>query len=153
MAQQYITFSLNNRGYKRAILINEPPETIVTQIENIVSGNVAPAGPTEACRMAFECPVCFEQYSNDIRPTTLPCGHSLCMNDAQQLDRCPTCQVPFVFANQTMSISLRDASLACAPSHAGGRRRRSTKKHRRSTKRGCRTIKSRRRSSRSRRHR
>ena len=142
---EFITFSLNGKGYKKRIITDKTPETIITQIENIVSGNVAPnapAGPSEECRRAFECPVCMERYSDNIRPTTLPCGHSLCMicmTDPQPLVSCPTCQAEFNFASQRLSVSLRDASLACAPGQRGGRRRR-----RRSTKRRCRSSRRRR---------
>jgi hypothetical protein len=93
--------------------------------------NAAGPGINAAGRDVFDCPICFNQYSNDIRPTTLPCGHSLCMIDAAQIHICPLCQVPFVFANQRMSVSLRDASLACVPGPHGGRRKYSRKTKRR----------------------
>jgi hypothetical protein len=89
--------------------------------------------------VAFECPICFNQYSNDIQPTTLPCGHSLCMTDAAHVNlRCPICRAPFILANQRTSVSLRDASLACAPGPHGGSRRkysRKTKRHRKRSRR------------------
>jgi len=95
------------------------------------------AGPSEACIAALECPVCMQKYSNYRQPTTLPCGHSLCMNDAARVNSiCPICRAPFNLVNQQITISLRDASLACAPGpDRGGRRRRhKTKKGKREKK-------------------
>ena len=101
--------------------------------------NINYSGPIGDCREAFECPVCREQYSNDREPTTLPCGHSLCMIDAPQINsrRCPICRAPFVFGNQRMSVSLMDASLSCAtfPTEGGRRRSRKTKSRGHKTKR------------------
>jgi hypothetical protein len=96
--------------------------------------------PSAECRTAFECPVCMRQYSNDIQPTTLPCGHSLCMTDAARVSSiCPICRSPFVLVNQRLSVSLRDASVTCAPEpHAGGLKRRrcqATRRRRRSNRR------------------
>ena len=105
---------------------------------NVAGPNVSVL-PSDVCRAAFECPICFNQYSNDRQPTTLPCGHSLCMIDAASVNsRCPICRVPFVLANQRMSISLRDASIACSPGAHGGahtRRRHKTKRRRKRSKR------------------
>ena len=109
--------------------------------------NINYPGPIGDCREAFECPVCREQYSNDRQPTTLPCGHSLCMIDAPKINsrRCPICRAPFVFGNQRMSVSLMDASLSCAtfPTEGGRLRRRCKTKRRGHTtkRRRCKTKK------------
>ena len=96
-------------------------------------------GLSAECMAAFECPICKEQYSNNRRPTTLPCGHSLCMIDAGHVNStCPICRGPFFLANQRMSVSLMEASLTCgrAPSEGGRRRhRRLTKRRRKRSKR------------------
>ena len=107
----------------------------VNDLSNInVASDLSPE-----CRAAFNCPICLYQYSDDIQPTTLPCGHSLCITDASHVNSiCPICRSPFVFANQRMSISLRDASIACSPGAHGGahtRRRHKTKRRRQRSKR------------------
>lgn len=116
----------------------------VTNVNHVVP-NINYSGPIGDCREAFECPVCREEYSNDRQPTTLPCGHSLCMIDAPQINsrRCPICRSPFVFENQRMSVSLMDASLSCAtfPTEGGRLRRRCKTKRRgdRTKRRRCKT--------------
>ena len=125
-------------------LLNVNP---VPNVNAVPLPNINYSGPIGECRAAFECPVCMEQYSNDRQPTTLPCGHSLCMIDAPQINsrRCPICRVPFVFGNQRMSVSLMNASLSCHhyPSEGGRLRRRCKTKRRgdRTKRRRCKTKK------------
>lgn len=38
-----------------------------------------------------ECPVCLRLYS-EVDPTTLPCGHTLCVANAKELKQCPVCK-------------------------------------------------------------
>lgn len=61
----------------------------------------------------FTCPVCFEGYSDRVKPTTLPCGHSLCLGDAKKLDprQCPICSQSFSRANLTPSFSLLESAM------------------------------------------
>ena len=121
--------------------VNLRPPRVNVAVPGVNSGpgvNVS-VNPSDACRAAFNCPICLYQYSDDIQPTTLPCGHSLCITDASHVNSiCPICRSPFVFANQRMSISLRDASIACSPGAHGGahtRRRHKTKRRRQRSKR------------------
>lgn len=39
----------------------------------------------------LECPICFEPFST-ADPTTLPCGHTCCIDDAYELDTCFACR-------------------------------------------------------------
>jgi len=66
----------------------------------------------------FKCPICFQKYdaTNNI-PTTLSCGHSLCikcMRDMQRrgLTKCPKCRADFasMYTGQ-IAFTLRDGSL------------------------------------------
>jgi len=58
------------------------------------------------------CPVCMEVYARvaPAIPTTLPCGHSVCIACVAPLETCPTCRAPKPadFAN-TPSYGLLDA--------------------------------------------
>ena len=36
-------------------------------------------------QQSLDCAICFEEYSNDRMPCTLPCGHSLCTSCVFQL--------------------------------------------------------------------
>lgn len=46
---------------------------------------------------SFECPVCFEQYSSEIKPLVIPCGHTVCSPCLKSLAKnrtleCPVCR-------------------------------------------------------------
>ena len=47
--------------------------------------------------MSPECPICFNPYSDQLKPKSLPCGHSICSNCVTNLnqsasDSCPICK-------------------------------------------------------------
>ncbi|OMJ82636.1 hypothetical protein SteCoe_16617 [Stentor coeruleus] len=46
---------------------------------------------------SFECPVCFEQYSSEVKPLVIPCGHTVCSPCLKSLAKnrtleCPVCR-------------------------------------------------------------
>jgi hypothetical protein len=48
--------------------------------------------------ISFECPVCFEIFTSDIKPLVIPCGHTVCTPCLKSLIRntsleCPVCRV------------------------------------------------------------
>lgn len=55
----------------------------------------------------MECPICLAPLRED--PTTLPCGHSLCMRCLAKLneEKCAECRAPFNRSQQRPSIALR----------------------------------------------
>lgn len=55
------------------------------------------------------CPVCRFDYA-DCEPTTLPCGHTICMDDARWLSNCPVCGV--VHDPEALKVSATVNSLA-----------------------------------------
>ena len=63
----------------------------------------------------FECIVCFNVYSEQYLPTTLPCGHSLCISHLKQLKRkeCPLCTQHFSCSRKDMktTYALLEASI------------------------------------------
>ena len=70
-----------------------------------------------SCMIAHhECPVCMRLYS-EVNPTTLLCGHSLCVSDAMSLRKCPICkeeiQDGFRYA---VSYTIKDTAHALFPS-------------------------------------
>lgn len=60
----------------------------------------------------FECPICFCRYGRKNLPTTLPCGHSCCINDSHLLaGGCPICREPVGRTRDLKpTFSLRDGS-------------------------------------------
>ena len=49
----------------------------------------------------FECPICFNPYSELCKPMNIPCGHTLCMLCLQRLQKkntitCPLCNKHFI---------------------------------------------------------
>ena len=61
----------------------------------------------------FECPICFGRYGGKYTPTTLLCGHSCCLLDAQRIAHCPICRTKVTVDAKLMqpSYSLRDGSI------------------------------------------
>ena len=63
----------------------------------------------------FECIVCYNVYSEQYLPTTLPCGHSLCISHLKQLKRkeCPLCTQHFSCSRKDMkpTYALLEASI------------------------------------------
>ena len=113
--------------------------TITTKIRNALANagpnavpNAVPdpvnAGPSPACINALECPICFEQYGpRDRRPTSFPCGHSICIGCMRELpnNECPTCLTLIVKAIQRPAVSLMQVAEACGGHNFnGGKRRR-----------------------------
>lgn len=39
-----------------------------------------------------ECPVCWRSFGPEIIPTSLVCGHSMCVDCAETLKKCPLCR-------------------------------------------------------------
>jgi hypothetical protein len=76
----------------------------------------------------LECPVCFDTYSREVQPTTLPCGHTLCLpcytkilQEKMKRFVCPTCNTSPVapslrkndrmpFYRQVQTVAIVDAS-------------------------------------------
>jgi hypothetical protein len=60
----------------------------------------------------FECPICFEEYGFDNIPTTLPCGHSLCIAHVVSLPNCVICRARVPAAESLHpSYALRDGAV------------------------------------------
>lgn len=61
----------------------------------------------------FECPVCFEQYDDGAHtPTTLPCGHSCCLQHINALETCFSCRRRTPMQHEcSPNFALRDGSL------------------------------------------
>lgn len=66
------------------------------------------AATLESAVESIMCPVCLDIYNS---PVTLPCGHSLCVHDAEQLVRgkCPICRSAF---SKTQVARAKNVSLA-----------------------------------------
>jgi len=61
----------------------------------------------------FECSICFNRFGLIHVPTTLPCGHSMCIAHSHLLGgSCPTCRRSFSASKQKPSYSLRDGAHA-----------------------------------------
>ena len=76
----------------------------------------------------LECPVCFDTFSSEVQPTTLPCGHTLCipcytklLREKMKTFRCPTCNTSpaapslrkndrLPFYRQVKTVTILDAS-------------------------------------------
>src|ERR1700740_2511016 len=58
-------------------------------------------------RVLLECPICFRNYA-DVDPTTLPCGHSCCLEDGKLLWNCYLCGVPSFPDKLTVSYAIRE---------------------------------------------
>ncbi|CAG9316313.1 unnamed protein product [Blepharisma stoltei] len=46
---------------------------------------------------SFDCPICFDTYTSELKPLILPCGHNVCINclsrlSKESLCKCPTCR-------------------------------------------------------------
>lgn len=60
--------------------------------------------------LLLECPICLKGF-NEVDPTTFPCGHSCCINDAKDLKVCCICNAELSMqSNYKVSITLRDIS-------------------------------------------
>ncbi|UJR28573.1 hypothetical protein I4U23_009806 [Adineta vaga] len=60
------------------------------------------------------CPICFEDYSREHRPTTFTCGHSTCIDHTigtRRLQNCPICRQPLGYSREYhISYNLEEAS-------------------------------------------
>ena len=76
---------------------------------------------TEALKTALEtvtCPVCLDIYQG---PSTLPCGHSICIRHVHEIEsRCPICRHSFanlnvknVTVNGDLSLNAQDIRALC----------------------------------------
>lgn len=145
MAQRFLTLNFDDRGGARLpILTDESMSTITTKIRNALANNgpvLMNAGPSPACINALECPICLEQYGpEDRRPTSFPCGHSICIGCMRELrnNECPTCRAQIVKAIQQPAVSLMQVAEACGGHNFNGgkrRRRRRTTKNRSASRR------------------
>lgn len=46
---------------------------------------------------SFECPICLDQYSSEVKPLLIPCGHTACIRcisslKKQKILECPVCR-------------------------------------------------------------
>lgn len=78
------------------------------------SSDYHPLIDMENCK-PFECPLCFYVYSEKNVPTTLPCGHSCCIDHVKSLRACFYCRTPIPTRHQVNPCyALRDAAIIFA---------------------------------------
>jgi hypothetical protein len=69
-------------------------------------------GEAPAAISPFECPICFEEFSDQQLPTTLPCGHSCCISHMSSLTMCFACRGPIPsLRNIHPTYALRDGAM------------------------------------------
>lgn len=58
----------------------------------------------------FSCPTCKKLYKGLTRPTTMPCGHTICLKCARVRTNCYACDKEYVYNDLSVNVTIREGS-------------------------------------------